>query len=141
MVLFSTSLSFGQETKYNSRCEALKVFLNSREVNSWFGRNNPKDPDVVIVDVQNNLNQCPFSEWRGFKLSIVNKGSLRDSLAKFNPYYVLRGRPKYYVLLSNEENGIITFFIQQGSSSYACEVEAFKRKNKYVLGKIKQSTI
>lgn len=141
IVVSSTTQSFGQKTKYNSRCEALRAFLNSQEVSGWFGRNNPKDSDVVIVDVQNNLNQCTFSEWRGFGVSIVSKGPLRDSLAKFNPYYVLRGRLKYYVLLSNEQNGVIDFFIRQGSSSYACEVKIFKRKNKFILGKIKNDTL
>jgi len=137
----TTSMTFGQKTNHNSRCEALKAFLNSREVNSWFKRSDVKDSDLIIVDVQNNLDKCPLTRWRGFKVSIVNSGPLRDSLAKFDPYYVLRGRRKYYVLLSDEKNGIITFFIRQGSSSSASEVKVFKRKNKYLLGKIENKTL
>jgi hypothetical protein len=138
LLITTTNITFGQKPAYNSHCEALKAFLTSHEVNSWFKRSDVKDSDLIIVDVQNNLDKCPLTRWRGFRLSIVNSGPLRDSLAKFNPYYVLRGRPKYYVLLSDKQNGIIIFFIRQGSSSHACEAQVFKRKNKFILTKIRE---
>lgn len=141
IVISSTTLSFGQKTKYNSRCDALRIFLNSQEVNKWFAKRNLKDSDLIIVDVRNNLKRCPIMKWRGFKVSILNSGPLRDSLERFNPYYVLKGRDKYYVLLSNERNGVMIFFIQQGSSSYASEVRVYKWKNKFILGKIKNETL
>lgn len=141
LLIITTNITFGQKTKCNSRCEALKIFLNSQEVNKWFSKRNLKDSDLIIVDVKNNFERCPLTKWRGFKTSILNRGPLRDSLAKFNPYYVLKGRSKYYVLLSNERKGVITFFIQQGSSSYACEVKVFKRNNKFILGNIENLTI
>ena len=141
IVVSSTTLTFGQKKICNSRCEALKVFLNSQEVNKWFAKRNLKDSDLIIVDVRNNLEQCLITKWRGFKVSILKSGPLHDSLAKFNPYYVLKGRSKYYVLLSNKRNGIITYFIHQGSSSYACEVKVFKRNNKFILSKIETVTL
>jgi hypothetical protein len=91
--------------------------------------------------VRNNLDKCGITMWRGFRVSVVNNGRLRDSLAKFDSYYVLKGRPQFYVLLSSEKDGIVTFFIRQGASSHASEVKVFKRKNKFLLGKIENKIL
>ena len=129
--------AFGK--KSYSKCDAISTFLNSKDVISGFKF--PylnKDSLLIILDLFNELSECYITKWRGFPVSIINKGPLIDSLKKFNWHYVIKHRTNMYVFASHQVGDIgRSITIQNGSSNVGCSIQIREKNKRFYLGKIK----
>ncbi|HET7118653.1 MAG TPA: hypothetical protein VFI29_19310 [Hanamia sp.] len=127
-----------QKTEAKNMCNALEIFLNSKEVCYHFRKCNLDDSLLIILDLNNISEGCTIDHWRGLRAVILRKGPLVDSLQKFDAYFLLKNRCNYFVLMSEKEKkSVNSVYIRQGCSSLASGVKITMINRTFYLGKIK----
>jgi hypothetical protein len=97
-------VSNAQKPKAGNMGRAFEEFINDQKVLDNFRKSCSKeDSALIIVDLDNVVNGYPITNWMGFKVIILNKGPLVDSLKILDAYYLLKNHCNYYVLMSRKQ--------------------------------------
>ena len=122
-----TSSLYCQSSKNDISCTLIRNFLDTIKP-SHFSRYLPKDTSLILLDPDNLMKKCSLQHWYGYRLSIVYKGALIDSIKIYNRHYVLKGRCQYLVLSKGLEEDSYYLNLHQPCSN-VFSVATIKRRN------------
>jgi len=129
-------LSKAQSQKSLSKCEAIRTFLSSRQVDSNFSRYHVKEVDTFfIIDMDSSLTNCDCTNWRGKPVHLITKGGLFDSAMKFSwPYFMsIKNQRSLYRFSMRNENGSKGLIFLQGYGSIISEADYIIKKSRYYI--------
>ena len=133
----------GQKLKSYTKCGAIIQFLNSQDVTDWFNRFKSvktESDSLIILDLDHEMSECRIDKWRGFPISIVNKGELFDSVKRYNWNNVIGLRRNIYVFSIYKVNDKpISFLILNGTTNLFSRMMIKEKKKRFCLGKIENS--
>ena len=135
MLLFSIK-TYGQ-TGFTDKCQALKYFLNSKEVDSWFKKPiSFQDSTVYFLDPDSLLISCDLKSWMNCTVVIINSGEIIDSLKNYDFHYLINKRFNYYQLRESHIKDQTTLVFHRGHDNLSSSVQIKKKKKKYFLSGI-----
>lgn len=130
-----------QKVKFNSKGKAISQFINNPVVIKNFKNwNHKQDSLIVLVDLKGLMGSDTLSQWQGIKLTMLQEGSLVDSLKLLDAHYLLKNRCNYYVLMSREENRKTTIAtLRHPCTNVVSTVKITEKNRRFYLGKIENA--
>ena len=123
---------------------AISTFINYPEITKWLKRdsNIKSDSIVFFVDLGNIIKQPFMNTWIGCKINFVNDKLLIDSLKHFQPHFVLKNRPNYFVLISwNESPKATAIMLLHAFNNMSGEATIVHKGKFYLITKIKSGVL
>jgi hypothetical protein len=142
-IALSTTL-FGQNSNKDIKCNVVSEFLDSLDNTSNF-HYLPKDTTLIFLDPNDLIKESLPDRWHTYRISIVKQGSIIDSLRRFDPHFVLKGRCQYFILALNHNHLLsqkhdkrgFNLNLYQPCSNEFSEAEIKSQKGKYYIATIR----
>jgi hypothetical protein len=133
-----------QKKKDTTLEAAVGTFINYPEIAKWLQHdNNIKDDSTLFfVDLNNIIKQPFINTWMGCKISFVNDRLLIDSLKNYQPHYVLKGRPKNFVLIARKKSQETTvIMLLHPFNNMSGEATIIRKGKFYIISKISMGVL
>ena len=141
-LIFITTKLQAQNSRKDKYCGLVLSFLDSLEKKSHFEFERLSGASaLILLDPDNLLNNCQPKRWHGFDVTIVNKGTLIDSVKTKDPHFVLRGRCQYFLISKYHVKKEHNLYVHLPCTNEISTAKIGKKSRKLYISKIEHGVL
>jgi hypothetical protein len=140
LCICTSTSSVAQKIKAKTIDDAIAKFMNSPEVVNNFKHCGKAGEELKIIDLNSVAGENFIKEWRGYKIEVLKKGFLVDSLKSYDAHYLLKNRCNYYVLMYRKDGRKSTIVaLRHGCTNIVSSARISQKKKQLYINKIESS--